>query len=69
MQYKMAMASEGGAGAAGAVTVDIPEDALEEMRRYYGFDKPVHVRYAQWLWNLLHLDLGTPTSIRTRCGM
>jgi len=58
MQYKMAMASEGGAGAAGAVTVDIPEDALEEMRRYYGFDKPVHIRYAQWLWNLLQLDLG-----------
>ncbi len=58
MQYKMAMASESGAGAAGAVTVDIPEDALEEMRRYYGFDKPVHIRYAQWLWNLLHLDLG-----------
>ena len=57
MQYKMAIATEGGAGAAGA-TLDIPEDALEEMRRYYGFDKPVHIRYALWLWNLLHLDLG-----------
>jgi microcin C transport system permease protein len=57
MRYKMAIATEGGAGAAGA-TLDIPEDALEEMRRYYGFDKPVHVRYALWLWNLLHLDLG-----------
>ena len=57
MQYKMAVATEGGAGSAG-VTLDIPEDALEEMRRYYGFDKPVHIRYAQWFWNLLHLDLG-----------
>ena len=57
MRYKMAIATEGGAAAAGA-TLDIPEDALEEMRRYYGFDKPVHVRYALWLWNLLHLDLG-----------
>ena len=57
MRYKMAVASEGGAGAA-TTTLDIPEDALEEMRRYYGFDKPVHVRYALWLWNLLHLDLG-----------
>ena len=57
MRYKMAVATEGGVGGA-AVTVDLPEDALEEMRRYYGFDKPVHVRYAQWLWNLLHLDLG-----------
>jgi len=57
MRYKMAVATEGGAGAATG-TVDIPEDALEEMRRYYGFDKPVHVRYALWLWNVLHLDLG-----------
>ena len=28
------------------------------MKRYYGFDKPVHIRYALWLWNVLHLDLG-----------
>ena len=24
-----------------------------------GFDKPVLVRYAQWLWKVLHLDLGS----------
>ncbi len=29
------------------------------MKRYYGFDKPVHIRYAKWLWNVLQLDLGT----------
>jgi microcin C transport system permease protein len=28
------------------------------MRRFYGFDKPVHIRYVTWLWNVLHLDLG-----------
>src|SRR5438093_11323322 len=28
------------------------------MKRYYGFDKPVNIRYALWLWNVLHLDLG-----------
>ena len=57
MRYKMAVATEGGA-AAGGISADIPEDALEEMKRYYGFDKPVHIRYGQWLWNLVHLDLG-----------
>ena len=57
MRYKMAVATEGGA-AAGGISADIPEDALEEMKRYYGFDKPVHIRYGQWLWNLLHLDPG-----------
>src|SRR3989441_11345467 len=28
------------------------------MKKFYGFDKPVHIRYANWLWNVLHLDLG-----------
>ena len=56
MRYKMA-ASEGGGGARGA-DVELPAEAIEEMRRYYGFDKPVYTRYALWLWNLSHLDLG-----------
>jgi microcin C transport system permease protein len=58
MRYKMAIATEGGAGSAGLVSEGIPQEAIEEMKRYYGFDKPVHIRYAQWLWNLLRLDLG-----------
>ena len=41
-----------------AAATSLPEEAIEEIRRYYGFDKPVHIRYAQWLWNVLHLDLG-----------
>jgi microcin C transport system permease protein len=57
-RYRMAVAAEGGATGGGTVTTDIPEEALAEMRRFYGFDKPVHVRYAAWLWNLLRLDLG-----------
>ena len=58
LRYKMAVATEGGVGSAGLVSEGIPQEALEEMKRYYGFDKPVHIRYAQWLWNLLRLDLG-----------
>ena len=61
MAYKMAI--QGGEGGAGggtmAFTTEIPPEALAELRRFYGFDKPVHVRYALWLWNVLHLDLGT----------
>jgi microcin C transport system permease protein len=34
------------------------KEAVEEMRQYYGLDKPLHVRYAMWLWNVLRLDLG-----------
>ncbi len=59
MRYKMAAAmGEGGAGGGVSRGVEIPAEAIEEMKRYYGFDKPVHIRYALWLWNLLHLDLG-----------
>jgi microcin C transport system permease protein len=55
MRYRMA-AAEGGGG--GRVQVELPQEAIEEMRRYYGFDKPIYTRYALWLWNLAHLNLG-----------
>jgi microcin C transport system permease protein len=57
MRYQMAMAGEGG-GAASRGGIEIPQEAIEEIKRYYGFDKPVHVRYASWLWKVLQLDLG-----------
>src|ERR1700693_1375694 len=54
-QYKISLAQRGGARSTDA---DIPQDAIDEMKRYYGFDKPVHIRYVQWLWKVVHLDLG-----------
>jgi microcin C transport system permease protein len=56
MRFQMAVADRGGNTARAGV--EIPQEAIDEIRRYYGFDKPVHVRYAQWLWNVLRLDLG-----------
>jgi microcin C transport system permease protein len=58
MRYKMAIATEGGA-VGGASATEIPPEAIEELRKFYGFDQPVHIRYAKWLWNLLQFDLGT----------
>src|SRR6185436_2283129 len=53
------MAAAGGEGASAVRGgVEIPQEAIDEIRRYYGFDKPVHIRYAQWLWNVVRLDLG-----------
>jgi microcin C transport system permease protein len=57
MQIQMA-ASQGG-GLTGRGAQALPEDAIEQIRAYYGFDKPIHIRYVQWLWKVLHLDLGT----------
>lgn len=39
----------------------LDERQLAQLQSYYGFDKPVLVSYAQWLWRVLHLDLGTST--------
>lgn len=58
-QFQMAAAKEGGAGGGfGVGAQTIPEDALEEMRRSFGFDKPLLTRYFVWLGNLLRLDMG-----------
>lgn len=58
MQFRMALAQQGGGGGGLTAGADIPSEALEEMRRFYGFDKPIHIRYITWLWNVVHLDLG-----------
>jgi microcin C transport system permease protein len=52
MQYQM------GATASGRSVEALPDDAIQQIREYYGFDKPVHERYALWLRNLARLDLG-----------
>lgn len=39
-------------------SVNIPESALKEMKEFYGFDKPLLVRYFDWLGNLLKFNFG-----------
>ena len=34
-------------------------EQLEELKAYYGFDKPVLISYVEWLGKVLVLDLGT----------
>ena len=58
MRFQMAAAGGEGGAAASRAGMEIPQEAIDEIRRYYGFDKPVHIRYASWLWNVLHMDLG-----------
>lgn len=59
MRYRMAAMTEGGAaGGTGGSSVSLPAEAIEEIRRFYGFDKPVHIRYLEWLGNVIRLDLG-----------
>lgn len=63
-QLRMALAGGGGvgevAGGGGAAVaqLDIPEEQLERLREYYGFNDPLPVAYATWLWDVVRLDFG-----------
>ncbi|MCA9755286.1 MAG: ABC transporter permease subunit [Candidatus Eisenbacteria bacterium] len=63
-QVRLQMAGAGGGGeVAGAGGSDIartaiPPKQLEILRQYYGFDKPILVRYGLYLKNLATLNLG-----------
>lgn len=39
----------------------LSEEQIEELKKYYGFDKPVLVSYFLWLGKVLTGDLGTST--------
>ena len=52
LQYQLA------ANASGRTVEALPEDAIQQIRAYYGFDKPIYQRYLLWLRNLSHFDLG-----------
>ena len=52
LQYQM------GALATGRTAEALPEDAIQQIREYYGFDKPIHERYLLWLGNIARMNLG-----------
>lgn len=51
-------AGEAGGAGGGVVQLEIPEEQLARLREYYGFDDPLPVAYASWLWDILRLDFG-----------
>jgi microcin C transport system permease protein len=50
-------ASAGGEVGGGRVS-QITEEQRQALVAYYGFDKPVVVRYFHWLWKLVQFDFG-----------
>ncbi len=39
-----------------------PQEYIDEIRHSLGLDKPLYVQYGEYLWDLLHFDLGTTLS-------
>jgi peptide/nickel transport system permease protein len=40
-----------------------PED-IENVRKYYGFDRPIHIQYVDWLLNAMTGNLGQSFNLR-----
>ncbi len=49
LQMQQAMATEGGGGAAGSENLDLPQEAIDQLKAYYKLDKPIIIGYAIWL--------------------
>ena len=54
-KVQSAAAAHGGVSASKSIS---PEQ-IAQIQSYFGFDKPAWQRYLDWLWNVIHLDLGT----------
>lgn len=42
-------------------SAQLSEEQIQELKVFYGFDKPVHIAYWEWLLKLLQFDLGVST--------
>lgn len=60
LQAKMQqMAGEGGAGSvSGRESMDLPEESVAELKRFFNLDKPIPVRYFIWIGNIMQGDFG-----------
>ena len=38
--------------------ISVSPEIMESMRRSMGLDRPLHVQYGDWLWNILHGNMG-----------
>ncbi len=64
IQQAQQMQSASGAGPAGMGergSQPLSESQIQQLKEYYGFDKPVLVSYAEWLGKVFTGDLGTST--------
>ncbi|MCG8335535.1 MAG: ABC transporter permease subunit [Proteobacteria bacterium] len=51
----------GGSQQSSQNTSPLSEEQIQELKEFYGFDKPVLVSYFEWLFKILKFDLGIST--------
>ena len=62
IEQKLQKLRMGGGGEGGGRGTQISQEILDNLAKQYGFDKPVHERYFNWLKNISKLDFGESTS-------
>ncbi len=55
---KIRFSGAGDTSATSSNNMGVSEEVIEALKKQYGFDKPVHVRYGIWLKNIVKLDFG-----------
>lgn len=60
---KIRFGSQSSSGA-GNSAQGVSNEVLEAIKKQYGFDKPIHIRYLIWLKNIVTLDFGESFSYR-----
>jgi len=62
MRFSALQADHGGGGGGGAASSrgsqEVNQEVIDALKKQYGFDKPVLVRYGIWVKNLATLDFG-----------
>ena len=48
----------GGGSAAGNNSGAVSQEVIDALKKQYGFDKPIHIRYLIWLKNIATFDFG-----------
>ena len=61
MNQAMMASTDKGGGQRGIGGGSLSESQMNELKAYYGFDKPIAQSYLEWLGKVLQLNLGTST--------
>lgn len=59
MEMKQANLSGGHGSAGGGINMAISDEQVQQLKAYYGLDKPVLVSYGLWLGKIVRGDFGT----------
>lgn len=58
LRFGSSTSGSGGHSSRGEGNFGVSKEVMDALKKQYGFDKPIYVRYGIWLKNILTLDFG-----------